>query len=131
MPSASDILYETLRQQNAFLQDQVTFLWNEVIFLREELRRHHHERSVFSLIESQYDGQPISFDHGCILFVVRFHTISSLDEFWSSYKSGRLLKEISECLLTDDLKKQAGCELDITLDIDKSSYLNAVAVLGM
>lgn len=68
---------------------------------------------------------------GSIVFVVRFQSKEDLQKFWQAYTTGTLARDITRCLVTSDLERQAGCKLTVQINIQESMFKKGLDVLGM
>ena len=66
-----------------------------------------------------------AISEGSIRFTIQAENISALDVLWQSYQDEKLLTNLKEFLVTEEIKQLAGGEVTLTVHIDEDEYRNA------
>ena len=66
---------------------------------------------------------------GSIQFVVQFYSLESLNKFRERCLNGELAKKLTDILVTDSVRRDAGCNPRIHLTLEESDYQHAYRLL--
>ena len=86
-------------------------------------------KAMVAAIEQNADCKVQEIKLGTIHLAVRFYSREGLDRFRARCLNGELAKELTEILITDDIKQDAGCDRSITLTLKDSDYEQACRLL--